>query len=69
MDEVANLDDLQELCEDESNEMSNAFTIYMADTDKPKESKPKYYPELGLSMEPIGSGFTIQKLWDIIPQI
>ncbi|XP_044742090.1 Bardet-Biedl syndrome 5 protein homolog [Chrysoperla carnea] len=66
--ETKPIDDLQELATDERNEISNTFTIYMTESNKNGQNLPKYYPQLGLSVENLKDGFTLKKLWEVIPQ-
>lgn len=60
------LDDL-DVVEEPRGEMSNVLASYLADgqqTDRP----PVYSPELGLAVESLKDGYTLQKLWEVIPQ-
>ena len=39
---------------------------YFADGTKTKDSEPVYCPELGMAVEKLKDGFTIQGLWEVI---
>lgn len=47
----------------------DAIAAYLANDGQSlsKDSKPVYCPELGLAIEQIKDGFTIQSLWNVIP--
>lgn len=60
------LDDLDTV-EEARGEISNVLAAYLADgqmSDRP----PVYSSELGLAVESLKDGYTLQKLWDVIPQ-
>ncbi|KAL1516183.1 hypothetical protein ABEB36_000102 [Hypothenemus hampei] len=59
-------DDL-EVVEDPKNEIGNTLAAYLADEDHMKDRLPVYSNELGLAIEAIKEGFTIKKLWEVIP--
>ncbi|KAK9889256.1 hypothetical protein WA026_004533 [Henosepilachna vigintioctopunctata] len=59
------LDDA-EMFEEPKGEITNTLAAYMADEGHQNE-KPVYSVELGLAVESIKNGFTIQKLWEVIP--
>ena len=58
-------DDINEI--DESNyETHDAFAAYLADG--PQESREIVFcPELGVAMEKIKDGFTLESLWSVLP--
>lgn len=60
------VDDL-DVVEEARGEISNVLASYLADgqeADKP----PIYSSELGLAIESLKDGYTLQKLWEVIPQ-
>ncbi|XP_050293755.1 Bardet-Biedl syndrome 5 protein homolog [Anthonomus grandis grandis] len=60
------LEDL-EVIEDPKNEIGNTLTAYLADEGHKKDRKPVYCKELGLAIESIKEGYTLKKLWEVIP--
>nr|XP_023026302.1 Bardet-Biedl syndrome 5 protein homolog [Leptinotarsa decemlineata] len=62
-----NLTEEYEVLEDLKGEISNTITAYLADEGHTKDEIPVYSPELGLAVERIKEGYTIQKLWEVIP--
>jgi Bardet-Biedl syndrome 5 protein len=60
------IEDIQEF-DDAGNELSNAFVAYFADSGHKKDREPVYSPELGLAIEKLKDGFTIQSLWEVLP--
>jgi hypothetical protein len=59
-------EDIQEF-DDTGDELSNAFVAYFADSGHRKDREPVYSPELGLAIEKLKDGFTIQSLWEVLP--
>lgn len=59
-------EDIQEF-DDTGDELSNAFVAYFADSGHKKDREPVYSPELGLAVEKLKDGFTIQSLWEVLP--
>jgi len=59
-------EDIQEI-DDTGDELSNAFVAYFADSGHKKDREPVYSPELGLAVEKLKDGFTIQSLWEVLP--
>ncbi|KAF5272752.1 hypothetical protein FQA39_LY07779 [Lamprigera yunnana] len=59
-------DDLEEIDEGK-NEMSNALITYMANADHAKDRPVVYSKELGLAIESLKEGYTLQKLWEVVP--
>ncbi|XP_048835554.1 Bardet-Biedl syndrome 5 protein homolog isoform X3 [Brienomyrus brachyistius] len=45
---------------------TDAFTAYLADGDKPQDREPVFSEELGLAVEKLKEGFTLQGLWEVI---
>lgn len=61
-------DDIEfEEIEEPKSEMSNTLTAYMADEGHEKDRPAVYSNDLGLATESVKEGFTIQKLWEVIP--
>ncbi|XP_049783361.1 Bardet-Biedl syndrome 5 protein homolog isoform X4 [Schistocerca cancellata] len=58
-------DDTQEIVES-SDEMSNVFLTYFADENH-EDRVPVYNQELGLAIEALKPGTTLQNLWEVIP--
>lgn len=50
-----------------NNDMSNAFVAYFADGRAGSDREPVYSQELGLAVEKLKEGFTMQSLWEVIP--
>ncbi|XP_064647325.1 Bardet-Biedl syndrome 5 protein homolog [Lineus longissimus] len=48
-----------------SAEQSDAFAAYFADGDKDQDRDPVYSEELGLAIEKLKEGFTLQGLWEV----
>lgn len=48
-------------------EMSNTLLAYLADEGHSKDRPPMYSLDLGLAIETVKDGFTLQKLWEVIP--
>lgn len=60
------IEDIQEF-DDSGDVLSNAFVAYFADSGHRKDREPVYSPELGLAIEKLKDGFTIQSLWEVLP--
>ena len=43
------------------------FQAYFADGDHQKDRDPIYSPELGLAIEKLKDGFTLEGLWEVMP--
>ncbi|XP_066149725.1 Bardet-Biedl syndrome 5 protein homolog [Euwallacea fornicatus] len=56
-----------ETIEDPKNEIGNTLTAYLADEGHKKDRLPVYCKELGLAVEAIKEGYTLKKLWEVIP--
>ncbi|KAE8749940.1 hypothetical protein FOCC_FOCC003410 [Frankliniella occidentalis] len=50
-----------------NNDMSNAFVAYFADGRAGSDREPVYSAELGLAVERLKEGFSLQGLWEVIP--
>lgn len=59
-------EDVEEIAE-LNNDMSNAFVAYFADGRAGSDREPVYSNELGLAVEKLKEGFTLQSLWEVIP--
>ncbi|KAL3290237.1 hypothetical protein HHI36_023591 [Cryptolaemus montrouzieri] len=55
-----------EIFEEPKGEIGNTIAAYLAD-EGPRIDRPIYCPELGLSIETVKNGFSVQKLWEVIP--
>jgi Bardet-Biedl syndrome 5 protein len=53
-------DDVEIVGEDEDND---AFAMYYADVNKHQDREPVYHPELGLAIETLPEGITLEMLW------
>ena len=53
--------------EEPRGELSNTLAAYLADEGHAKDRPPVYSPDLGLAIESVKDGFTLQKLWEVIP--
>lgn len=60
------IDDL-DLVEDSKGEISNSMLAYLADEGHTEDRPPVYCPELGLAIESLKPGYTLQQLWEVIP--
>lgn len=68
IDQNKSLMDDVEVVEDETrSEISNALMSYLTDGQR-ADGQPVYSSELGLAIEGIKEGYTLQKLWEVIPQ-
>lgn len=59
-------EDVEEIAE-LNNDMSNAFVAYFADGRAGSDREPVFNAELGLAVEKLKDGFTLQSLWEVIP--
>ncbi|KAJ7386653.1 Bardet-Biedl syndrome 5 protein [Desmophyllum pertusum] len=48
-------------------EGTDAFAAYFADGDKSSDREPVYSDQLGLAVEKLKDGFTLQGLWEVVP--
>ncbi len=46
-------------------EESDTLSVYYADVNKDSDREPVYSSELGLAIEKLKDGFTVQTLWSI----
>ncbi|KAJ3623189.1 hypothetical protein MTP99_019432 [Tenebrio molitor] len=53
--------------EEPKGEMSNTLAAYLADEGHAKDRPPVYSADLGLAIESVKEGFTLQKLWEVLP--
>lgn len=56
-----------DVVEEPRGEISNVLASYLVDGQE-KDGPPVYAPELGLAIERLRDGYTLQKLWEVIPQ-
>lgn len=56
-----------DVLEEPRGEISNVLAAYLADGQK-SDRPPIYSAELGLAVESLKEGYTLQKLWEVIPQ-
>lgn len=61
------IDDMEEGTDDPRGEMTNTLAAYLADEGHVKDREPVYNNDIGLAIEQIKDGFTLQKLWEVIP--
>uniref|UniRef100_A0A8B9LTJ2 Bardet-Biedl syndrome 5 protein homolog n=1 Tax=Astyanax mexicanus TaxID=7994 RepID=A0A8B9LTJ2_ASTMX len=50
----------------EPDEQTDAFTAYFADSNKQQDREPVFSEELGLAVEKLKDGFTLQGLWEVM---
>uniref|UniRef100_A0A671YUE2 Bardet-Biedl syndrome 5 protein homolog n=1 Tax=Sparus aurata TaxID=8175 RepID=A0A671YUE2_SPAAU len=50
----------------EPDEQTDAFTAYFADGNKQQDREPVFSDELGLAVEKLKEGFTLQGLWEVM---
>lgn len=60
------VENIQDDVEIETEGSSDAFAAYFADGNKDKDRDPVYSEELGLAIEKLRDGFTLQGLWDVL---
>ncbi|RZB40278.1 DUF1448 domain containing protein [Asbolus verrucosus] len=53
--------------EEPRGEMSNTLAAYLADEGHAKDRPPVYSSDLGLAIESVKEGFSLQRLWEVIP--
>lgn len=63
----SSLVDFDEEAEEPRGEMSSTLISYLAEGNR-VDRPPMYSTELGLAVEAIKDGYTLQKLWEVIPQ-
>uniref|UniRef100_A0A3B3RIP5 Bardet-Biedl syndrome 5 protein homolog n=1 Tax=Paramormyrops kingsleyae TaxID=1676925 RepID=A0A3B3RIP5_9TELE len=51
----------------EPDEQTDAFTAYFADGHKQQDREAVFCEELGLAIEKLKEGFTLQGLWEVVP--
>ena len=59
------MDDVNEI-DDTNHERQDAFAAYLAEGPQ-KESEIVFCRELGIAMEKIKDGFTLESLWSVLP--
>ncbi|CAB1346649.1 unnamed protein product [Coregonus sp. 'balchen'] len=50
----------------EPDEQTDAFTAYFADGNKQQDREPMFSEELGIAIEKLKEGFTLQGLWEVM---
>lgn len=56
-------DDVEIVGEEEEND---AFAMYYADVNKHGDKEPVFHPDLGLAIETLPEGITIEMLWQCV---
>nr|XP_038038236.1 Bardet-Biedl syndrome 5 protein isoform X5 [Anas platyrhynchos] len=60
------VEQVQDDVEIESDEQTDAFVAYFADENKQHDREPVFSEELGLAIEKLKDGFTLQGLWEVM---
>ncbi|XP_069791803.1 BBSome complex member BBS5 [Narcine bancroftii] len=60
------VEQVQDDVEIEPEEPTDAFVAYFADANKQQDREPVYSEELGLAIEKLKDGFTLQGLWEVM---
>ncbi|XP_041056675.1 Bardet-Biedl syndrome 5 protein homolog isoform X3 [Carcharodon carcharias] len=60
------VEQVQDDVEIEPEEQTDAFVAYFADTNKQQDREPVYSEELGIAIEKLKDGFTLQGLWEVM---
>ncbi|XP_005290469.1 Bardet-Biedl syndrome 5 protein isoform X4 [Trachemys scripta elegans] len=60
------VEQVQDDVEIESDEQTDAFVAYFADGNKQQDREPVFSEELGLAIEKLKDGFTLQGLWEVM---
>ncbi|XP_035188065.1 Bardet-Biedl syndrome 5 protein isoform X3 [Oxyura jamaicensis] len=60
------VEQVQDDVEIESDEQTDAFVAYFADENKQYDREPVFSEELGLAIEKLKDGFTLQGLWEVM---
>ncbi|KAJ6660768.1 hypothetical protein lerEdw1_017394 [Lerista edwardsae] len=60
------VEQVQDDVEIESDEHTDAFVAYFADGNKQQDREPVFSEELGLAIERLKDGFTLQGLWEVM---
>uniref|UniRef100_A0A8C6Q5L1 Bardet-Biedl syndrome 5 protein homolog n=1 Tax=Nothobranchius furzeri TaxID=105023 RepID=A0A8C6Q5L1_NOTFU len=64
--EELTVEQLPDDVEIEPDEQTDAFTAYFADGNKQQDREPVFSEELGLAVEKLKDGFTLQGLWEVM---
>uniref|UniRef100_A0A4W3I7F1 Bardet-Biedl syndrome 5 protein homolog n=1 Tax=Callorhinchus milii TaxID=7868 RepID=A0A4W3I7F1_CALMI len=64
--EELTIEQVQDDVEIEPDEQNDAFVAYFADANKEQDREPVYSEELGLAVEKLKDGFTLQGLWEVM---
>uniref|UniRef100_UPI00358FDAFD Bardet-Biedl syndrome 5 protein isoform X3 n=1 Tax=Myxine glutinosa TaxID=7769 RepID=UPI00358FDAFD len=62
--EEVTVQETQDDMEIDSNGQADVFVAYFADSNKEQDHEPVYCEELGLAVEKLRDGFTLQSLWE-----
>nr|XP_060634695.1 Bardet-Biedl syndrome 5 protein isoform X2 [Anolis sagrei ordinatus] len=60
------VEQVQDDVEIEADEQTDAFVAYFADGNKQQDREPVFSEELGLAIEKLKDGFTLQGLWEVM---
>ncbi|XP_028603693.2 BBSome complex member BBS5 isoform X1 [Podarcis muralis] len=60
------VEQIQDDVEIEADEQTDAFVAYFADGNKQQDREPVFSEELGLAIEKLKDGFTLQGLWEVM---
>ncbi|XP_074858229.1 BBSome complex member BBS5 isoform X2 [Carettochelys insculpta] len=60
------VEQVQDDVEIESDDQTDAFVAYFADGNKQQDREPVFSEELGLAIEKLKDGFTLQGLWEVM---
>lgn len=58
---------IKQVIEDPKNEIGNTLSAYLADEGHKMDRLPVYSSELGLAVEAVKDGYSLKKLWEVIP--
>ncbi|ELK04678.1 Bardet-Biedl syndrome 5 protein like protein [Pteropus alecto] len=64
--EALTVEQIQDDVEIESDDHTDAFVAYFADGNKQQDREPVFSEELGLAIEKLKDGFTLQGLWEVM---
>lgn len=58
---------IKQVIEDPKNEIGNTLSAYLADEGHKMDRLPVYSSELGVAVEAVKDGYSLKKLWEVIP--
>ncbi|XP_019693784.2 Bardet-Biedl syndrome 5 protein isoform X4 [Prionailurus bengalensis] len=64
--EALTVEQIQDDVEIDSDDHTDAFVAYFADGNKQQDREPVFSEELGLAIEKLKDGFTLQGLWEVM---